>query len=45
MVREPIRIANAGPQAEDQAYWPPPPVDPYAPPAPDSRKPRFWGRF
>jgi len=47
-VREPIRIANAQAQAyedDKQSYWPPPPVDPYAPPAPDSRKPRFWGRF
>ena len=29
--------AAAAPPAE--------PVDPYAPPAPQTRKPRFWGRF
>ena len=31
------------PQPAD-AYVPPPP-DPYMPPAPDARKPKFWGRF
>jgi cell division protein FtsZ len=37
-------------QAPQGAYAAPPPreyapPDPYAPPAPDTRKPRFWGRF
>jgi cell division protein FtsZ len=40
--QQPIQISAPRPQGGAQ-QWPPP--DPYAPPAPDTRKPRFWGRF
>ena len=41
IAREPIRVSS-----NQQPPQPPPPsYDPYAPPAPDTRKPRFWGRF
>ena len=36
--QQPIQVSPAPPMSEA-------PPDPYAPPAPDTRKPRFWGRF
>jgi hypothetical protein len=46
----PITVVQAQPppppqdMPPDQPRWGGSP-DPYAPPAPDTRKPRFWGRF
>jgi len=40
--KQAIRVAGAPPPEDPR--WPQP-VDPYAPPAPDTRRPRFWGRF
>ena len=42
--QQPIQIAAPRPQGGAQ-QWPPQAPDPYAPPAPETRKPRFWGRF
>ena len=47
--QQPIKVAQPGgpppPQAADPYGADPYGADPYAPPSPETRKPRFWGRF